>query len=834
MDGLLRQVRCACRLRRCATSGRTQARRRGQAGAPAPDRSLYDAFSRAPSVPLAVSALKQETDPGNGWRVFERVLAMPEGARVRADVRFFQAMMSFCKRHLPAKAARVLEATAARGIPICDTLFGTFLGACLAANPPMVHDALDLYDRLGPRSHSTILGVAHVCRAAQQPSTALQRLVSDAVANGVDITEKLFSMFAACCAESRESTIGADTAERLLALVRRHTIAPHGNHRAFGNLIKALLAQDRVDAALDALQVMDAVGVPPSEHNFTHVLSVLAKQDRIGPAIDLFEVMSARRVPVGAPVLSALITAAGRCADQAAIEALHRYASDRSLLPAADDIVACALIYAYDRCGALAAAEDVFRARCTGDALPRLPTLNAMIAAYSHHGQPGKAIALFEGRVRQQAHLRLDLPMYTNVIGVLARSDRIVDAVDLFESMVSNDVHGAQAAAAAPVLCLLVSSCGRCFELSFLRRLHEYARGTPLIGDDRVASAFIAAYAVCGRLDVAEGVFRARTSSSSPPPNVQTFTSMISAYGHHGLLQEALSTFRAMKQAGVTPNEVTLLALLIGCGQAGDLDRANALVDEFAGAWRTPMRSSHTNCLIGLHGQMGRLSDAEFLAGDGDLSSWLAVLDACRKHRDVPRAERAFARVVSAPGTTGPLLTTTYTLLASVYAAAGRLQDVVRVQGRMRERGVLKPATRTTLMLETASVHFWANDNEFHADADLVRRHAGLIRDLGRLGYRPDPAWGTVPIDEHVGGASLARAMARSVCVHSEKIALAHAVSVLPADAPIHLARDLPTCPDCHDFAKRLSAGSRRPIRIRDQSRYHRIDNGECSCGDYW
>lgn len=357
-------------------------------GPPPTSEPVFYAFVRAPSVALAISTLKQDRTPGHGWIVFERVMDL----RLDVDARFFQSMMTFCRRHLPAKAPHVLDAALERGVDVGADLdlFCTFARACLNARPPLVDAALHRYGRCGrPLSHDILFLLASICRETRRPDLALD-LVADLVADAARLVSvKLVSALAACCAEAG-GVVGADRAQQLLGLVPAHDIASHGNYPLFGNLIAALLSDGRLDQARRALRLMDDIGQPPSMQIHTQVLAAFCRASRLADALPLFRDMVARRVPVDVPVFSALVASCGPALAADALAELHEYARDSMLLD--DDAVTSALVGAYAACGQMGTAEAVFRARSS----PGIVPYNALMAACSRREATApRAFALF-------------------------------------------------------------------------------------------------------------------------------------------------------------------------------------------------------------------------------------------------------------------------------------------------------------------------------------------------------------------------------------------------------------------------------------------------------
>jgi hypothetical protein len=69
---------------------------------------------------------------------------------------------------------------------------------------------------------------------------------------------------------------------------------------------------------------------------------------------------------------------------------------------------------------------------------------------------------------------------------------------------------------------------------------------------------------------------------------------------------------------------------------------------------------------------------------------------------------------------------------------------------------------------------------------------------------------------------------------HSEKMALAFGLIHSPEGATIRIMKNLRICDDCHVAIKLISLVTARRIVVRDTVRFHCIEDGVCSCDDYW
>nr|CAD1825204.1 unnamed protein product [Ananas comosus var. bracteatus] len=130
----------------------------------------------------------------------------------------------------------------------------------------------------------------------------------------------------------------------------------------------------------------------------------------------------------------------------------------------------------------------------------------------------------------------------------------------LFKEMVVSDVE----ANGLTFVCLL-KYCGNRFDVDLGKQVHACVvkgRWSNLIVD----SALVYFYSRCGDLLGAFKVF-----DKMPGKDVVCWTTMITAYVQHGLVDEAFSMFSSMQYHGFCPNEYTVCSVLKACGEARDL-----------------------------------------------------------------------------------------------------------------------------------------------------------------------------------------------------------------------------------------------------------------------
>lgn len=159
---------------------------------------------------------------------------------------------------------------------------------------------------------------------------------------------------------------------------------------------------------------------------------------------------------------------------------------------------------------------------------------------------------------------------------------------------------------------------------------------------------------------------------------------------------------------------------------------------------------------------------------------------ACRIFEDAERAER-ISRYALSVYPNDPSL---YVILANTYAKVGRYEDAERVESLMKERGVKRRPGTSKVRINGELRTYLPNDPKIGPEVrrQLKEFQQNLIAD----GYAPDTTWVLQNVDEETKKHLL--------CLHSELVALAHAILHTPAHEPITIYNDLRIC--FHDYSK--------------------------------
>jgi pentatricopeptide repeat protein len=133
-----------------------------------------------------------------------------------------------------------------------------------------------------------------------------------------------------------------------------------------------------------------------------------------------------------------------------------------------------------------------------------------------------------------------------------------------------------------------------------------------------------------------------------------------------------MELFDRMVGEGIAPDSVTFTAVLTACGHAGLIDDAEACFGAMVSRYGIAPSPEHHSCLVGLYGRAGRFDRAlAHIAAipsllDHSLPMWSALLGACRKWENAELGNVAFRRLMRLDDT----YATAYVCMANICAAA--------------------------------------------------------------------------------------------------------------------------------------------------------------------
>lgn len=209
-----------------------------------------------------------------------------------------------------------------------------------------------------------------------------------------------------------------------------------------------------------------------------------------------------------------------------------------------------------------------------------------------------------------------------------------------------------------------------------------------------VGTEVVNMYSKCGCLSSAVWIFEAMVCVR----NVLTWTAMVGGLAMHGLGKEALELLEKMEMDNIRPNEATFTCLLWACCHSGLVAEGLSLFESMVRRFGVRPRIQHYGCVVDLLARAGRLEEAHrFLLDmplEPDVLMWRSLMAACKLNGNVELGEKVGKHLLElgrrgqansameAPGCED------FAALSNVYAVGQRWGDVVALRERMGAIGV--------------------------------------------------------------------------------------------------------------------------------------------------
>ncbi|KAL3574528.1 hypothetical protein D5086_025141 [Populus alba] len=283
------------------------------------------------------------------------------------------------------------------------------------------------------------------------------------------------------------------------------------------------------------------------------------------------------------------------------------------------------------------------------------------------------------------------------------------EAIELFRLMKSKNIRPDSITVTSSI-----AACAQIGSLELARWMDEYISMSEFRNDVIVNTSLIDTYAKCGSVDMARFVF-----DRIPDKDVVVWSAMMVGYGLHGQGRESIILFHAMRQAGVSPNDVTFVGLLTACKNSGLVEEGWDLFHRM-GDYGIEPRHQHYACVVDLLGRAG-------------VSVWGALLSACKIHRHVTLGEYAAEQLFSLD----PYNTGHYVQLSNLYASSRLWDCVAKVRVLMREKGLTKHLGYSVIEINGKLQVFQAGDKTHPRSKEIFEEVEDLERRLKEAGFVP-------------------------------------------------------------------------------------------------
>ncbi|EPS60114.1 hypothetical protein M569_14690 [Genlisea aurea] len=405
---------------------------------------------------------------------------------------------------------------------------------------------------------------------------------------------------------------------------------------------------------------------------------------------------------------------------------------------------------------------------------------------------------------------------WSAMIGGYARVGKVNEALELFREMQKDGVMPDEMAMVGAISACAVS--GGALESG--EWLHAFIYKNEMKKDLEVSTALVNMYAKCGCIDKAKQVF-----DSMPVKDAKAWSSMIVGYSIHGLVKQALETFREMEEAEVEPNHVSFIGVLSACAHGG-------LVADGKKYWFSMLQNKmepsleHYGCMVDMFCRANLVEEACDFVNSMPFSPnpaiWRTLLVSCKRNKLLQRGEIVAKQLIQME----PLNAENYILLSSLYGSVSDWVKMSHVRKLMNDMGIKTVPGCSSIEID-GHVHEFVMGDWSHPDAMAIRKVLWEVMDrVQRSGHEP---W-IESVLHNVGDGEKRDVLWE----HSERLAIGYGLLKTKAPVVIRIVKNLRICVDCHQVTKIISELYEREIIVRDRIRFHRFIDGICSCNDLW
>ncbi|KAL0326104.1 UNVERIFIED_CONTAM: putative pentatricopeptide repeat-containing protein, mitochondrial [Sesamum radiatum] len=294
-----------------------------------------------------------------------------------------------------------------------------------------------------------------------------------------------------------------------------------------------------------------------------------------------------------------------------------------------------------------------------------------------------------------------DLVVASALIDAYAKCGSHIDACNLFVGLVQNGYS----VEALELFCTmnkinlsmdkfsLASAISACASIPSLELGEQiFARAT-VIGvdfDQVIATSLIDFYCKCGFVEVGRKLFNQMMKFDEV-----SWNSMLMGYATNGYGIEALALFDEMRNEGVIPTEVTFTAVLSACDHCGLVEEGKNWFYLMKHDYHIDPGIEHYSCMIDLFARAGCLQEAIDLIDEmphqADAGMWSAILRGCIEQGDKSLSTNVAKRIIELdPQNSGALVQ-----LSGVMASSGDWKQSALVRELMRDMKIQKSPGRS-------------------------------------------------------------------------------------------------------------------------------------------
>lgn len=436
--------------------------------------------------------------------------------------------------------------------------------------------------------------------------------------------------------------------------------------------------------------------------------------------------------------------------------------------------------------------------------------VNGLIKLYTTCGRVDEARDLFDEMSER------DFVSWSTMVSGYVQNGCSNEALVLFKQMQAQNVKADEFTLAS-----VVGACGDMGALDLGKWVHSYIDKEGIDIDIVLGTSLVDMYSKCGSLDNAIRVFEGMSKR-----DVMAWSTMIGGCAIHGFGEKALKMFHAMKSANVRPNSVTFTSVLCACSHSGLVKEGCQYFNSMSLEYGITPQIEHYGCMVDLFCRAGLVLRAHKFIQEMPIKPnavlWRTLLGACKTHGYKELGESITREVLELE----PHSAENYVLVSNVYASLGRWSSVSKVRSQMKHKKAKRQHGWSSIEMGFV-VHQFVMGDELHPE---IRQIYQMLDQMAKKLKQEGHVATTIDVLHDIDEEEKEHALG----FHSERLAIAYGLLRLSKDSPIRIVKNLRVCTDCHSVIKLISSVYKRDIIVRDRIRFHHFREGKCSCNDYW
>ncbi|EFC39907.1 predicted protein [Naegleria gruberi] len=365
---------------------------------------------------------------------------------------------------------------------------------------------------------------------------------------------------------------------------------------------------------------------------------------------------------------------------------------------------------------------------------------------------------------------------------------------------------------------VLLQACSRFVSTDSGNRVIKHIQDNGLYNNEIIQSSIALYFSKIGELEASKQIFD-ELLKYEKALSIETCNNILSVFAHHGEGSEAFNFYISFIEKNIEPTEKTFTILLNALSHSGMVEHVYSVFSSI----KHP--SIHNKCaMVDALARKGLLEQAESVIDhDDSYILWNTLMCGCRKFNNLELGERVFKIMISID----ELEPSAY-LLSHIYMNYGLVEKANKIRELMKEKGIQVMPGIVYHEENGITYKFVSGNDNFDRFNEVEQMRDEIFRKIIKAGYVPDVRW--VPNTEFKTKDERVKALLR----HSEKTAIAHAFVLNKDRKKILLTTNLRVCNDCHSATAFISKVMDCEIIVRDAKRFHHFKNGICSCNNYW